>query len=270
MAKKRRNRENEYIRAFRLPDGRWSIHFGWEMSEKGQRYKERRYPCFWIVNRVLVSISPATKEVGYRNPEMILSLLKVLREKGYPLSSDHARWLRHIAAIARRSGYSWLYIPYQRKRRTLRLRRYEDYWADELNGCDTFCVTAMRHQRHYLSALHEIGHLKISLDYRDEDGKPISRKPAHTLDNEIQAWYWAIEQCREEILDGSYAEMIACFRSYLRWYRALNRNRATVRPVPMVARSFVAEFRYYENRIYKHKITDLANSTTHTERRRRR
>lgn len=253
MARKRRREPKEYIRAFWLPNGRWSIQYGRELSEKGARYKELRYPCFWIVDGVLQSVTPVTKTVGEKTPFLIPSLVRALRHKGTPLRRDHALWLRHVAALARRRNFIWLYMPFSSKQRRLRKRRGKDFWADMAHGCNTFATTALSTQTEYLSALHEIGHLHIK-DWN---------LPNQFLRVEAEAWYWALSHTREEITDRTYATMIACYRSYLRYYRRLNLNRQTVWPVPMVARSFVAEYRGYENRPYAHKITDLARSTTH-------
>jgi hypothetical protein len=245
-------RDSRFIRAFKLPNGRWSVFYGWSLTEKGAHYKDLSYPCVWIVDGIIESITPLNREVAERVPTLVPSLIEVLEDKGTPLQKDHARWVRKIAREAEKRGYAWKYYSYKRKLRKKRLRRYPDFMA--WMGKGVFATAAVRTQHDYLGALHEIAHLV--------SGEEISND--RLLHIEAEMWYWALAHASEKITEKTLAGMLADYRSYLRLYRYLNIHRNAPRPVPMVARSFVAEFRGYETRRYKHRITDLVDVRQHT------
>lgn len=237
------------LRVFRLPDGRFSLQHGYRLSAHATAYKERGYPCFYIRDGVLVSVTPATRTVAFQTPTLILELIELLDRKGFPLAQPHRRWLRKIARAAEQFGYGWRYLAYRRKARRVRLRRDADFHA--LIEHNLFETTSIGTQAEFLAGLHEIGHLRIGE----------ANAPDTFLRIEAQAWRFALSQAREQLSEATLGEMIACYRSYLRYFRKLNRGRYPVIPVPLTARHFAAEYRSFENRVYHHRLEDLARST---------
>jgi len=242
-----------YTRAFKLPDGRWSVRHGFWLDERAASYKERGYPCVYVIDGVIRSITPTTVAVGRRVPALVLEVIDLLDRKGCPLASDHARWVRKVARIAVERGYGWSYVPFRKHARSKRKdRQYKD--AVAWIGLDRFTTGSIESQTDFLAALHEIGHLVLG----EYTPLPI------VLQVEADAWYFAFRHAGEKISQRSYAEVLVCYRSYLRYYRRQNRRRASGRwPVPQEARHFVALYRDQELRPFRCKITDLANASTH-------
>ena len=240
------------LRAFRLPDGRWSLQHGYRLSERAATYKERGYPCFYFRDGILLAVTPTTIQVGQQVPALMPELLDLLAEREITLAPNVARWLRKLARFADQYGYPWRCLPYRHKSRRIRANKAPDFISYVTLG--HFSTGPIRTQADFLGGMHEIGHLRLGAT------SPLNQM----LQVEAGAWDWAYAHAGEQITPASYGDAIRCYRTYLRYYRYYNRRRASgPRPVPQAARHFVAVYRRYETRPYPLRITDLANSSTH-------
>ena len=246
---------NSSFHAFALPDGSWQIESGGTLSARGRRYKRAGHPCFYIYSGALRSVTLLNQTVGRRVPALILDLVELDGPAGeWMLDPDVRRWLKKIARYASTRQTCWLYRPY---RKTGRARwRLGDFYSlmDGSNAPRVFSTGPIVDQIDYLTALHELGHLKLQL----------RNIPAQVLEVEARAWDHAFEHAREQISEQTLAEMLRRYRTYLRYYRKLNRRRCQRWPVPQYARSFVAAMHRYEaRRNYALSLAELTNASAH-------